>query len=285
VLATMPSSLAPSFEDVVAGALEGAVTRRRAHQPESDRAWALTACPMPDGGATLAIHEVTEFERSQRELEQTKRLAEIGQMTAAIAHEIRNPLTGIRSAAQFVGQNPEAAPEFGRIIEEEAIKLNALCDQFLEFARPLTLATQSVRLADLARKIATLHADDFRAKGVGLEVQIPAREPIIMGDPARLEQIFRNLALNALQACETGGAVTLEVNEDGFEVRDDGCGMSEAGRERGFAPFVTAKAAGTGLGLSNVRKIVDAHGGAIDVASTEGRGTTFRVRLRSRMSA
>lgn len=279
LLDSLRPSLAEPFEEVVTGALEGVATRRRAHDPESDRAWSLTASPMPDGGATLAIHEVTVFERTQRELEQTKRLAEIGQMTAAIAHEIRNPLTGIRSAAQFLGKNPDAGEEFAGIIEEEAVKLNSLCDQFLEFARPLSLHVEQVTLADIVRKIASLHAADFEEKEVRLEVQIPDRGPMIKGDPVRLEQICRNLALNALQACEPGGTVELIVNEEGFEVRDNGCGMPEEVRERVFAPFFTTKPAGTGLGLSNVRKIVDAHGGSIEVDSRVGVGTTFRVSL------
>lgn len=285
VLETIAPALARPFEEVLTGALAGKATRLRAHDPESDRAWSLTASPMPDGGATLAIHEVTEFERSQRELEQAKRLAEIGQMTAAIAHEIRNPLTGIRSAAQFLGQNPEEAQEFAHIIEDEAVKLNELCDEFLEFARPLSLRTEPVRLSEVARKIAQFHASDFQLAQVRLKVQISPREPIIRGDPARLEQICRNLVLNAMQACAIGGTVVLEVTEGGFEVRDDGCGMSKAVRERVFAPFFTTKAAGTGLGLSNVRKIVDAHGGSIEVVSHEGRGTTFRVCLLPRKIA
>lgn len=284
-LADAPKHVAGPLDAVVTGTLSGQPTGRRAYDASTDRSWSLAGSPMPDGGAAVAVHEITAHERTQRELGRLSRLAEIGQMTAAIAHEIRNPLTGIRSAAQFVRQNPESASEFGAIIEEEALKLNALCDEFLEFARPLTLQVGPCSLGSLIRRVAEMHQRDFEAHHVKLVVQIPDPEPKMIGDAGRIEQVCRNLVLNALQASEPGGTVTVVADTEGFEVRDEGVGMSEVTIGSLFTPFFTTKPSGTGLGLSNVRKIVDAHGGTIEVASKHGAGTTFSIRLVNRKIA
>ena len=284
-LARAPSHVAEPFDAVITGALAGQPTRKRAYDPASDRSWSLTGSPMPDGGVAVAVHEITGHERAQRELSRLSRLAEIGQMTAAIAHEIRNPLTGIRSAAQFVRQNPNDAAEFGAIIEEEALKLNSLCDEFLEFARPLTLHVAPCSLGALIRHVTEMHRADFDAAHVALDVQIPDPEPKMIGDSSRIEQVCRNLVLNALQASRPGGTVTVVADDEGFVVRDEGLGMSDATIGSLFTPFFTTRPSGTGLGLSNVRKIVDAHGGEISVASKVGKGTTFSVRLATRKIA
>lgn len=259
--------------------LEGRGRRIRVAAAEGERAWSIACTPLDSGGCTVALQELTELERIQREVAKMKRLAEIGQMTAAIAHEIRNPLTGIRSAAQMVQAGPEYAEEFGAIIEDETGKLNSLCDQFLEFARPLTLHLQEATLAEIARGVVERHLYDFRQANVELHLETVEDSPILWLDTRRIEQVVRNLLLNALQACEPGGCVTLKVKKDTVEVQDDGQGMAPETVERLFTPFFTTKAQGTGLGLSSVSKIVDAHGGTIEVQSEPGVGSTFRVRL------
>lgn len=273
------SPVSRSLSVAVDQALRGQMGRERAEDRENDRAWTLIATPLPEGGATVAIEEVTEQERAQREMARLARLAEVGQMTAAIAHEIRNPLTGIRSAAQMAKIAPEMVEELADIIEAEVVKLNELCEDFLDFAKPLKLRYSAVDLGQLASTIARGHTADFAQKGVALEVQIPAEVPTIAADDLRLEQVLRNLVLNALQACSRGGVVRLNVEENGFSVEDTGCGISEEGLSRLFTPFFTTKANGTGLGLSNLRKIVDAHNGKIKVTSEVGKGSKFTVTL------
>src|SRR5262249_31804269 len=142
----------------------------------------------------------TEAERANAERARLNRLAEIGQMTATIAHEIRNPLTGIRSAAQMVSISPEDAQKFSRVIEQESIKLNALCDEFLDFAKPITVKRKEVDVGDLARRLAAAHFRQFHASKVHLELEIKDGEPTIELDELRVEQVIRNLLLNALQA-------------------------------------------------------------------------------------
>lgn len=277
VLARAPIVLKVAVEHAFTLGAGGERVTRRAFDATSDRGWSVIASPLPDGGATLAVQDITEQERAQRELARVRRLAEIGQMTAAVAHEIRNPLTGIRSAAQMVQGVSEEACEYGKIIEEEALKLNGLCDQFLEFARPLALNIREFDPADVVRYITEQHRPDFDRAGVRLDFRRRAVSPTIKGDPLRLEQVVRNLVLNALQASSAGGRVTVEVDGPRIQIRDTGPGIEPHMMDKLFTPFFTTKTNGTGLGLSTVRKIVDAHGWDVRVHSSLGTGTTFEL--------
>lgn len=285
LLRTVSPRLQHAIQEANEGALTGTKTSRRAFDATSERAWTIVASPLPGGDVTIAIQDVSEHERVERELARLNRLAEIGQMTAAVAHEIRNPLTGIRSAAQMVQSCGEEAGEIGKIIEEEALKLNALCDQFLEFARPLHLSIRDIRAGQVAARVAEFHRADFRKANVNLEVQIDAEEPTIQADPHRLEQVVRNLLLNALQACQPGQTVCLRVEAGRLEVLDTGTGMEQEQVNSLFTPFFTTKANGTGLGLPTVRKITDAHGWTISVDSQPEAGTTFAIEFRLEQAA
>lgn len=262
-------------------------TKRRdleVHDPASGRSWMAVLNPIP-GGATLILEETTERERQRREMDRLNRLAEIGQMTAAIAHEIRNPLTGIRSAAQMIREMPEACDEFAGIIEHEAIKLNELCSQFLGFAKPLELRMQPMDVREVIYRSQKLMLPQFQSKRVQLDVEISGHLPIIEGDPLRWEQVLQNLMLNALQASEDGGKVVVGASMNGIWVEDRGHGMSEEQVQKLFSPFFTTKPQGTGLGLSTVKKILDAHQVAISVASAPNKGTRFDISFPMRRAA
>lgn len=244
-----------------------------------DRTWILQSQPLASGGCVVSVQEITEHERALRDMHRLSRLAEVGRMTAAIAHEFRNPLTGIRSAAQMIQQNPELGEEFAGIIEEEVLKLNGLCDEFLEFARPLRLEVDDGLLSEPIRRVVSLLEQDFHKKGVELQLSLLEIEPTIRMDRRRIEQVLHNLLRNALEATASGGIVKVRQESWGFEVEDNGEGMDEAALSKLFSPFFTTKAQGTGLGLSTVRKIVEAHGGVITVASKPAEGARFRVRM------
>lgn len=278
-LTEFPEMLAEAATEIIEAALRGKKERIHTHDRATDRSWVVVGFPMRIG-ATIAIEETTEIDRLQRESARTKRLAEIGQMTAAIAHEIRNPLSGIIGAAQLLQHDPQDSASMGAMIEEEAKKLNELCNDFLEFARPISLSLQEVRLSEIAQNIARQHQGDFASAGVTLRLQADPDEALIHGDRRRLEQVCRNLALNALQASEPGAEVVIETRDRMLIVRDNGQGMSESDRDRLFTPFFTTKPSGTGLGLSNVLKIVDAHGASIEVDSSPGNGATFTLDFR-----
>jgi signal transduction histidine kinase len=277
VLADVPGELRLQALKGLRRALAGKRYRERAHDAQADQAWSIVASPLPGGGATVALQDVSLHEKALRELDRVKRLAEIGQMTAAIAHEIRNPLTGIRSASQIVQSAPGELAEFGRIIEREALKLNSLCDQFLEFAKPLNLHLERVDLVDIVQAVAKEYVSTAQHLGIDLRLVLDGRASRIKADPVRFEQVCRNLFLNALQATTTGGHVTVSLLKGQLVVEDDGKGIDSEVVDKLFTPFFTTKASGTGLGLSNVRKIVDAHGWQIKVVSRPGAGTRFEL--------
>ena len=275
----LPSVLRGVIFETLADAMGGHKSELRAYSTEMGQAWSVIASPMPGGGAALVFQDVSDHERTMRELSRMKRLAEIGQMTAAIAHEIRNPLTGIRSAAQMVQSAGGEAAEFGRIIEEESLKLNSLCDEFLEFARPLKVRTSEVNVERLLVTLADRLLPEANAAGVALIAECRG-EPLVDADALKLEQVCRNLVRNAIQATDSGGQVRITWDGRSVVVEDTGGGMAQPMLDKLFTPFFTTKPSGTGLGLSMVRKIADAHGWTVKVSSVVGQGTRFEVALR-----
>lgn len=281
-LESLPRGLRETFQRARGEAGTRQDFQERAYDKALDRSWSVVGSPMPGGGLTIVVDEVTEQERALHELARIKRLAEIGQMTAAIAHEIRNPLASICSAAQLVQSETGSVTELGAIIESEARKLNGLCDEFLNFARPVELDLRPIRLNSLITSIASSHAAEFQEAGVDLIIVPDPGDPIVMADLIRMEQACRNLLINALHACAKGGCVSARVEGLGFSIEDSGQGMDGETVQRLFTPFFTTKPKGTGLGLSNVKKIVDAHHGRIDFSTTPRRGTRFTISLEQR---
>ncbi len=275
LIASLPEPMRDALRGCIESAFLGETEAIRLSQSRHGRRWTVTPSTTHAGGVTLALHETTRDD----ELARLKRLAEIGQMTSAIAHEIRNPLTGILSAAQMIQVESSTAVEFGGLIEQEANKLNMLCNEFLDFAKPIQLHRSPVRLSSLVLAITKRHRPEFEAKGVELAVEVdPADVPIDI-DARRIEQVLTNLVINALQATESGKRVTVTVQPHTFTVEDEGCGMAEATLSSLFTPFFTTKPSGTGLGLSTVKKILDQHGATIEVASAVGVGTRFEVKF------
>ena len=258
--------------------------QERCNDPETGRTWMLVAVPLASGGGVLSVREVTEIESRERELARVKRLAEIGQMTAAIAHEIRNPLTGIRSAAQTVRQHPDLADDLLGMIDEEVAKLNQLCEDFLEFARPLHVDAKPTELGTSIQRVGQLVEGEFAKKGVILVVDVEESDQTVWMDARRMEQVIQNLLRNALQASKRGATVRIRAKGNQFFVEDQGIGIPKDQQSKLFSPFFTTTPDGTGLGLCNVRKIVDAHGGSIVVESEAERGSRFTVDLTRRVA-
>lgn len=269
--------LGQAFSEALSRSSAAKYVRTRVYDQDQDRSWSIVCTPLSGGGASVVLEETTQQERGDREMARLARLAEIGQMTAAIAHEVRNPLTGIRSAAQMIAASPEHAAEFAAIIEEEVLKLNEVSEEFLEFSRPLVLRRRSFDVSQVADALVRRHSQEFRSKGVAVKLEIDGEQPTIYGDVLRLEQVMLNLIRNSLQACDAGGEVRLILRQGGFSIEDTGKGMPEADLNKLFTPFFTTKPHGTGLGLCNVRKIVDAHGGTLKVQSEPGAGSRFDV--------
>ena len=220
----------------------------------------------------LALRTVAAARIARKEAH-GRHLAEVGRMTAVLAHEIRNPLSAIRAAAQLASDDPQ----YLSIIIEESDRLEGLCEGFLDLSRPMEMRPVPTDLPDLLRRLASREDRVFQAAEVRLTVRLEEQLPVCV-DPARVEQACRNLLKNAREAAGAGGHVVLRVWKDGFEVEDDGPGLSPEVRASLFTPFVTAKPRGTGLGLTVVQRVAEAHGGRV-VIGDRTRGASFRVEL------
>ncbi len=238
-------------------------------------------------GLVLIFEDITREIKMENEFRRMGELAAIGQLAASIAHELRNPLSSIKGAAQFLQKEYEdhsAIVEFLGIIIDEVNGLNRLTTEFLDFARPmqLELASTSVNtVVDKTLQFMSVHITD---NNVVVKESIDPTVPDIQADESQLEQVMRNIIINSLQAMPEGGAITVTTGRAPsggvfMSVSDTGTGIPEDKLDRIFLPFFTTKTKGTGLGLSVVRKIVENHGGRIDVKSEVGSGTTFTVIL------
>lgn len=246
----------------------------------SQMTWAAITKRLSFGSYVLALTDITELEEKNKELARTQRLAEIGQMTASIAHEIRNPLTGIMSAAQMLGSSPELLDEFLPMIVEESARLNRLCESFLNFARPLTLQCSKFPLVNLIDRVVAVEQSRAIDRGVEL-VHSGDSSLLVYGDYERLLQVLLNLVRNGVDACSPGGQVSIELRGGKLRVKDTGKGIPADQVQQVFSPFFTTKSHGTGLGLSLSKKIADAHGIDLNVESIPGQGSEFILDLRN----
>jgi two-component system, NtrC family, sensor histidine kinase HydH len=243
-------------------------------------------------GITLQNSQV--YER----MKERDRLAALGQMAAGLAHEIRNPLGSIKGAAQFLqpGQNSdggrEGTSEFLGIIVEEVNRLNKIVSQFLDYARPYRGEQRQLEVADVLKKTLALFAKETEENGrVDIVTDFADKVPPVRADAEQLLQVFLNLSLNALQAMPQGGQLVISTalrraTRRGaaaafLEVRfrDTGVGIPPGDLKNLFIPFFTTKEKGTGLGLPISQRIIENHGGTIEVRSQAGQGATFTVLL------
>lgn len=236
----------------------------------------------------LAARVALAVERAQAvsALEDARRLAALGQFAAAIAHDIRTPLTSISLNVQILRRKlvlPDDDREHLDIALEELARLDRSVAEILDFAKPVKIAAEQIDVADLIEDAAKGLTPVLSERGVALVCQRPA-DLTIHGDPQRLRQVLTNLVGNAADASRPGAEVTLRAvpANDGqvaIEVEDRGRGIESADLPRIFDPFFTTRPDGTGLGLAICHKVVRAHGGDIHVRSTPGEGSTFTVVL------
>ena len=232
--------------------------------------------------AGTVLANIRDFEK----LEEQHRLAALGAMAAGLAHEIRNPLAGIKGAAQFLEAEAVQgdAADMLSIIVDETNRLDLVVRQFLDYARPDTLTLTSDHANALATHISALIRAQGLPPGVDLVEDLAPDLPACRLDRDRLTQVLLNLARNALQAMPGGGTLTLRTRQHSdaiieLAVIDTGEGIAPGTVARLFDPFFTTKRSGTGLGLAICERIVRAHGGTIEVTSAPGRGSVFAVRL------
>lgn len=226
-------------------------------------------------------------ERSRRVLAEREALASLGTMAAGLAHEIRTPLAVVHGSVELLGRGAPAEErrrELVSLVTTEVARLDRLVADLLAFARPRAPARAPGDLAEVARRGALLLQTAAERQGVTIALA-PHHAPATF-DEEQLQQVLLNLGSNAIQASEAGATVTIATGADDagagtawLEVRDAGVGIPAEALARIWTPFFTTRRQGTGLGLAIVRRIVDEHGGTIDVTSAPGAGTTVRVRL------
>jgi len=233
----------------------------------------------------------TELEKSREHLLQAEKMVVVGKLAASMAHSIRNPLTSVKmrlfSLDRSLDLNPQQREDF-QVISEEIVHIDSLVQSFLEFSRPPKLRMQKIspsEIVDLALKLMTHRLESYQ---VSVQVERHERLPVVQADPDRLKEVLVNIMVNACEAMKGGGAIAIHEEEalDAslgqvavVRIRDNGPGIEEGLRARIFEPFFTTKDEGSGLGLSIAVRIVEEHGGRLNLESRKGQGAEFSLIL------
>jgi two-component system, NtrC family, sensor kinase len=221
-------------------------------------------------------------------LAHTEKMAAVGTLAAGVAHEVNNPLAGILTCIEAMRANPddeELRRRYLDLIHDGIKRIEHIVMNLLDFSRPRPLRPEPTPLNHNLRHVAELVDYQVRKHNIDVRFELDPGEPVVMTDHFQMEQLFLNLVLNAILAMPQGGTLTLRTkalpDKAIAEVADTGVGVPEELRDRIFDPFFSTRAVGegTGLGLAVSYAIVEAHGGTIEVRSTVGRGSTFRVVL------
>lgn len=237
-------------------------------------------------GAVVTLEDVSDVRALTDQLIRADRLAAMGELTAGVAHEVRNPLGVIRASVQLLEDahcDPARIEEAAEVIKQEIDRLDKVIKALLDFGRPSKPTLVVTDLGSVIEDVVLFTQRFAKQADVTIELDMDDDLPRIEGDPDQLKQVFLNLVTNAVQAMgDSGGLISITANGQGdylvVEVSDSGPGISEADLPKVFDPFFTKRAEGTGLGLTIVHRIIDEHDGHIEVRSSE-HGTTFTVTL------
>ncbi|MGB8597147.1 MAG: ATP-binding protein [Candidatus Sulfotelmatobacter sp.] len=240
-------------------------------------------------GYVYAFDDLTEIRRLEREVRMQDRLAAVGRLAAAIAHEIRNPLTSIAGSVSMLSGIPEMSAEHRQLLDivtRESQRLNGIITDFLAYSRGKQYRFEKADLVPLLEDTLTLMRHRMAAENTGIviESRFSVREAWSLADGDKIKQVFWNFAENAVRAMRNGGTLQVSIERlgDDWQVSfaDTGTGMTPQQTEKIFEPFQSNFEGGTGLGLAVVYQIVQAHEGKVWARSKPGQGTTFVLRLR-----
>jgi PAS domain S-box-containing protein len=237
-------------------------------------------------GRASIVRDVTERDRIREELLRNEHLAALGEMAAAVAHEVKNPLAAIHGAVRVIGKSFPPDDARAAVVDEvqrQVRRLDATVRDLLTFARPATPRYHDVDFAEFSGRILRVLREEPALKAHRVETRVPPGLRV-RADPQLLETILLNLLLNAGEALgDRAGRIQLEAERDGdgarITVRDDGPGVPDEARPHIFKPFFTTKHRGSGLGLTIVKKLVEVMGGRIELETAPGRGAAFTVTL------
>lgn len=249
-------------------------------------------------GIVLILRDLTNIRELEQTIRHADRLSTLGTLAAGLAHEIKNPLGGIKGAAQLLEREmPEDSDlcDYTRIMVKEVERVNRLLEELLDLAAPKKLANDRVNLHKALNDIILMQIQSIKDQQVTFQQQFDPSIPPILGDERLLTQVFLNLVKNAIEAVGESGLIRVatrilsdySLTHKGerpsrmvaIDIHDDGPGIQKEQLELLFTPFFTTKSAGTGLGLAICQKIVTEHRGMIKVESDPGKGTTFTVML------
>lgn len=234
-----------------------------------------------------------DFEKMRKELDekafQSSYFANIGNLAAGIAHEIRNPLTTVKGFIQLIKPylREIEKEDYANIALDEINRANEIIYQFLNAAKPQPRHLKLIELNKLIKELYVLYEGEAHLQNIMMDISLSTEEPSIYMDENQLKQVLINMVKNAIEAINIAerrqGEVVLstEVNGDYalIIIKDNGCGMSAESIEKLFTPFYSTKMSGTGLGLAICKRIIDEHGGVIDIKSNLDEGTTFKIEL------
>ena len=230
--------------------------------------------------------EAYSGKQRKRAIERTEQLAAVGELAASIAHEVRNPLAGMKGALEVLRKELAVKPSNLEIVDEllaQIVRLEQLVRDLLTFARPRALSLELFDLHELLDRILRTYKEEADRLAVTVERIYGPSTGHLHADPRQMEQVFLNLIYNALQAMEDGGTLTVSTRAEDDNIvitlRDTGKGIPETDMPKILQPFFTTKHRGSGLGLPIVKKVSEAHGGSIDIVSVVGRGTTVTVSI------
>jgi PAS domain S-box-containing protein len=249
-------------------------------------------------GAIIEFLDMSELKRMEEEIRHLDRLAVLGRFTSSVAHEIRNPLTGIAAGIQYLNRSDNLSGDQRENISfilNEVERLNRIITDLFKIAKPRQLLYQKVDLRSLVERGYKSNQELFSSKGIGYDTAFEEELPMIEVDHDQMLQVVINLMKNSAEAVEEGGNVTVRagvyrggdqevIREKDHELIclefiDDGPGIEPSDRQRVFEPFFSRKKGGTGLGLFVTHSIIQHHQGKVTLFSEEGNGTTFRVYL------
>jgi two-component system sensor histidine kinase PilS (NtrC family) len=245
-------------------------------------------------GHVYTLDDLTQIRRLEREIRMQDRLAAVGRLSAAIAHEVRNPLTSIAGSASLLSEMPDLSDDHRRLLQivtRESERLNSIITDFLAYSRNKQYKFANVDLIPLLEDTLILleHRMAAQTTGIKIERRYSAQKTHVLADGDRMKQVFWNFCENAVRAMKKGGILTVSIDELEHEWQlsfaDTGPGMSPQMVEKVFEPFQSQFEGGTGLGLAIVYQIVQAHEGKVFVRSKAEQGCTFVLRLRKSTEA
>lgn len=250
----------------------------------------MTISPLKDAdgkvvGVSRICRDITHLKRAEERLIMAERLSSLGELTAGVAHELRNPLAGIKINTQILLRKKDLAEMEKRLLDssQEGIeKIQKIVEDMLHFAKPKVSHFKLEDINEVVEKSLAILLAKLKKGSISSVFERGEGLPRVRIDVHQIQQVLINLMLNAIQAMENGGTLTLRTFSGngggvGVEIRDTGVGIPQPHLKKIFDPFFTTKSEGTGLGLSISLKILEKHGATIDVSSEESKGSAFTI--------